>query len=587
MVPISLDPAKPHTFRVVDADGKPARLVPLIVSGYRTSTSGWVPTSAFASARLHTDARGEAVAPWLPRDLIQVEVDIFDDRWTIDEVDPAQIDKGITRVTVRRLHAVEGRVTMPGDASPEGLLVAGLGSSDNSSLAIHRVSARVRRDGTFTLYLASGYGYWLGVSDAQWASDPWMGLIGEPIKQATRPIQLAAYAAIPLTVRVTRGPNHEPVAGAYLDVAGGEDSMLWQQARRQTQVGSNGALAHLYTDRDGYGRIGVCKGRHTLSLEAGDWKETLTMDIGSDKPPAVEFHRPWADRRAISGRLIFQGRPHPSGPSTRVRAWNVSDPEVAADGVVEPDGRFTAKIDAPDVYLLAFDSQSHLSAAGRVSVKDSTATLDLIPTGSLSGVVVDSAGKPLAGHAVEALPAQGPVGVDVVVDVDQNGKPLPVNMGRMTVDGTDFQMGSVVLQSASCDAQGRFKIDLVPACLCAWSQESRPKRPRQAILPVARSLPGRRHAGRLSRARRSTQECATRGAGRSLVDSVCGTGDAARVLGGFQTREGRSRAGRTSAVGHPHRGTCKKLRHRCQRQVLRGRRGTGSSPLRGALFQPG
>ena len=67
---------------------------------------------------------------------------------------------------------------MPNDASPEGLLIAGLGSNLNSSVTIHEFSARVRRDGTFTLYLADSYGYWLGVRDSQWASDPWIGTSG-------------------------------------------------------------------------------------------------------------------------------------------------------------------------------------------------------------------------------------------------------------------------------------------------------------------------------------------------------------------------------------------------------------------------
>jgi hypothetical protein len=463
VVPVSLEPAKPHTFRVVDTDGKPARLVPLVVAGCRTWTSGWVPTSTFEAAQLHTDARGEAVARWLPRDLSQVEVEIFDDRWTIEEVDNAETEQGITLVKVRQLHAVEGRLSMPNDASPEGLLIAGLGSNLNSSVTIHEFSARVRRDGTFTLYLADSYGYWLGVRDSQWASDPWIGTSGAPGKRPPGPIQLVAYAAIPLTVRVTRGPNHEPVVGASLGIIGGEGSILWDQARLQSRLGLSGAVERLYTDRDGRAQFPVCKGTHTIWLEAGAWQEDQTVEITGTKPKSVEFHRPWAVNRTIPGRLLIQGRPYPSGPGTRVQAWNVSNPEVTADGIVEADGRFTVKIDAPDVYLLAFDPKNRLSAAVRVKEKDATANLELIPTGSLSGVVVNSAGKPLAGHAVEALPGQAPSSVEGILPTDKKGNALPDNMWKIITKGADFQMVQVVLQSAGCDMQGRFKIDLVPA----------------------------------------------------------------------------------------------------------------------------
>ena len=105
-------------------------------------------------------------------------------------------------------------------------------------------------------------------------------------------------------------------------------------------------------------------------------------------------------------------------------------------------------------------------------------------------MVVDAAGKPLAGHAVEVLPTLKTVSVGVLVGVDQNGNPLPVNMGQMIAEGADFRMGSVVLQSAACDAQGRFKVDQVPAQMrSAHRRGITGRSSREAILTVPRPLP--------------------------------------------------------------------------------------------------
>ena len=213
-----------------------------------------------------------------------------------------------------------------------------------------------------------------------------------------------------------------------------------------------------------------------------------------------------------------------------MQAWNVSNPEVTADGIVEADGRFTVKIDVPDVYLLAFDPKNRLSAAVRVKEKDATANLELIPTGSLSGVVVNSAGKPLAGHAVEALPGQAPSSVEGILPTDKKGNAVPGQHVENHHQRADFQMVQVVLQSAGCDMQGRFKIDLVPAQMrvrivagtpadargkqfSLWPERFRVDATQDVYLEPERA--GKRAA------------CAGR---RHPVDSDSGTADAARAL---------------------------------------------------------
>ena len=458
VLPLSLAPAKPQTFRVVDGNGQAVRVVPLVVSGFSTSTSGSTPTGALEAARVHTNLRGEATVSWIPRDVRRLDVEIFDDRWKIDQINPSLSEHGLTKIKVCRLSAVDGRLSMPRGVSGEGLLITGTGSDRNGMSLSHHPSARVRRDGTFTLYVATDHVYWLQVVDSEWGSDAWTGIILPHDKVAPAELKLAAYPATRLLVRVTRGPRHEPVAGACINVTSGEHFLYGGR-----QLGSGGTETALYTVRDGRARFAVGKGMHSICLAAGDWKETQRAEVTSSEPVSVDFYRPWAENREISGRLTREHQPHEAGPAMIVRAWNTTDPEVTRDATVLPDGRFTVRIDAPDIYLMAIDSKEHLSAARRLDPKSSTANLELIPMGSLSGMVVDSKAKPLAGHAVELLPTAEAAGVSFAEDVDKNGNPLPGHTVRMDCGGADFGMVRVVLQSARCDDRGRFKIDSVPA----------------------------------------------------------------------------------------------------------------------------
>jgi hypothetical protein len=428
---LSLAPSRLHTIRVIDEQGKAVRLASISVSSVATEKAAWLQTGVFEAANLHTDSRGEAVVPWMPRDLKSVGIELSDDRWKVDQVDHSQTARGLTTVKVRPLHPVDGRLSMPDETSPEGLLITGNGNGSNGFS--HNPSAHVRRDGTFTLYVAADYAYALCLVDAKWASDKWTGVILTSEKAPPKELNFVAYPATPLTVRVTRGPKHEPVADAWVNVRN-SDQFSWQDAHGERIVGDFGPQRGLYTDKDGRTRFAVGKGKLELFLATGNWREPKSIKVGSDEPVAIDFYRPWADKRTISGRLIFQNRPHKPGPATIVRAWCPAPPKVTAEAPVSPDGRFTLAIDAAEIYLLAVDPKNLLGVSRLVGAAAATADLELTPMGSVSGIVVNSSGKRLGNQGVEVVFA-----------------------------GPDFRMWQIVLQSTTSDEQGHFKLDSLPS----------------------------------------------------------------------------------------------------------------------------
>jgi hypothetical protein len=427
---LSLAPARPYTIRLVDDKGKPVRLASISVASV-VPERGWLQTGVLDATHLHTDSRGEALVPWIPREVKSVGVDLTDDRWKLDEVDRSQTANRLTSVKVRRLHAVDGRLSMPDGSSPEGLLITGTGIG--TSAMGHNLSARVRKDGSFTLYVAADHAYSLCLVDDKWASDSWTGVILTSDEAAPKELNFAAYEATPLSVRVTRGPKHEPVQGAWVNVSSG-DRFWWQDARGERQIGDGGPQRGVYTDKQGRAQFAVGKGKQELFLATGNWREPKTIKVASDEPISVDFYRPWADKRTIPGRLILQNRPYKAGAGTIVRAWNLAPPKVTAEAPASPDGRFTLAIDAAEVYLLAVDPKNLLAGSRLVTAKEATADLELRPMGSVSGQVVDSRGEPLVGQGVELVFA-----------------------------GPDFRMWQIVLQSTTVDERGHFKLDSVPA----------------------------------------------------------------------------------------------------------------------------
>ena len=195
--------------------------------------------------------------------------------WKLDETDLKRTSAGITTVHARRELTVEGRLIMPEGVDAGGILVTGRGRGPTSHGDIPY--ARARRDGTFHLRVPSEHNYVLGIADLKWASDPWTGMI--LVKDSAKPAELTmkVYPATPLIVRVTRGPEREPVVNAWVDLKS-MGAVNWTDKSTGVKISgtSGGVNTWLTTDADGVARAGVGKGEHVLRLSSGDWNEERT-----------------------------------------------------------------------------------------------------------------------------------------------------------------------------------------------------------------------------------------------------------------------------------------------------------------------
>ena len=174
--------------------------------------------------------------------------------------------------------------------------------------------------GHFIFAIPSEHGYVLGIEDLKWASDPWTGMILGKDSAKPAEITMKVYPGTPLKVRVTRGPQRDPVANAWVDL-GTKAEVNWTDGTGKKRSGMGGASTWLTTDADGVARASVGKGNQQLRLASGDWNEERTIKVTSEKPVEVEFHRAWIGEQRITGRLMLDGKPYTPSPTLMARVW--------------------------------------------------------------------------------------------------------------------------------------------------------------------------------------------------------------------------------------------------------------------------
>lgn len=266
---IELLPPAPHEVHVVDDEGKPVKNfefgVNPAVGDYEFKL-----VSSLPAARVRTDESGIAKIAWIPRDNLRiVSPEIWSDEWKPDALD-TDAKAGVTTQKLRRKLPALGRLVVPQDVDPAGILISGIGfgSGDRLDLA----SARAAADGTFTMMVPAGHSYVLGILDNEWACDAWTGDLLADADPKRPQVELTMYPATPMAVRVSRGPDHQPQANTFIEL---ETRRRFTFTKESGERGNalGGVSCWLVTGSDGVARVGVGRGQQKVRLSAGDWNE--------------------------------------------------------------------------------------------------------------------------------------------------------------------------------------------------------------------------------------------------------------------------------------------------------------------------
>ncbi|MGD9720075.1 MAG: thioredoxin family protein [Pirellulales bacterium] len=426
---LNLRAPKSHVVRVVDSDGKPVGDLELGVSA-RMNDNRWISVRPISASHAHTGGDGTATISWVPRDGLKgLDVDFYGADWKIDEIDRDRLAAGETTVHARRRTRIEGRLVMPDGASAEGILISGFGIGPGGRGDIPY--ARARRDGTFTLPIASDHGYVLGIADRQWASNPWLGVILKSDGGQPTDVAIDVYPATPLRIRVTRGAERQPVADTWIDMSS-RGTVTFMDAQGKERNGRAGISGWLKTDEHGVAVTGVGQGEQEIRLANNKWTEERTIQVKSAEPVEVDFHRAWLSNRRIAGRLTLDGQPYTPAPSMVARAWTERSPYMPLiwQPQVSADGTFEVTFDAESASVLVMDREQGRSGFVKLGPNDSTADVAMQPTATYSGTLLDENDKPMAGQVL-----------------------------KLQVD----KAHDVVVASQPADEEGKFKFAAVPA----------------------------------------------------------------------------------------------------------------------------
>jgi hypothetical protein len=398
---VSLLAPAPYRIRVLDASNQPVPVLRIGVSA-GTASDAWSHTSQFTAAEMRTDIDGEVVVPWLPAEnLRSVDVDIKNDAWKLDSIVPAPAAKREAVVRVRQPKPVVGRLRMPPGESAAGVLITGTGFGPANRG--YPPLARAQADGTFTMHVASDHGYAIGVADDQWASNWWTGSILKTDADKPAEVTLDVYPATPITIRVVRGPNREPVADASLSINSDQMFSWISGANGEERRGQGDIRRWLRTDADGNATTGLGNGEHVVNLTAGEWVERRPIRVTSTDPVVAEFYREWLGRRKFEVQVSRESQEYKPSPDVVCRVWtpenfgtSLSEPKIAANGT------FDFSLDAKEVALLVIDRQQRLSGFVQTTPTGNTLKLQMQPTPMFRGVVVDANGKPTSGILLRA-----------------------------------------------------------------------------------------------------------------------------------------------------------------------------------------
>lgn len=280
------------------------------------------------TARQRTDKKGEAILSWhLQADLQHRHVKLVGSDWMVDGGGDGARQERTSVVRVRRRTPVEGRVVMPERGHCENLLVTGYGFGPERGDIPY---ARVRKDGTFSMNVASSYGYVLGILDRDWVSELWSGVILGSDTDKPHLVKLEAYRATPLTIKVSRGASREPVRDAWIEVSR-KGSVEFVDGSGNPKRGTTGVREWLRTDAEGIVRTGVGRGGIEVRLSCGSWEEVKQVAAKLDELIELSFHRNWLGNRHVTARMTLDGATYQ--PSSDLDAFAWTEREISASNL--------------------------------------------------------------------------------------------------------------------------------------------------------------------------------------------------------------------------------------------------------------
>lgn len=399
---IELFACREQTFRVVDQDGNPCADVKMHLQ-VATPPPNYNYLGELAESHMTTDDVGEAKFRWFPDwDEVHCYVDLDSKDWVIDGKAKWVGGDFVVQVKpAKQRSRVFGKLEVE-SGSPAGYCVFWRSFQGEQEGRSDFATSVTDEAGRFAADLLPDATYCVFINDTVDVSDM-VDLIPAP-SDGTEPEQAVVrmQEAASVSVLVTAGEQNRPIPNQAVYVRQ-THSYQWLEDG-DNRSGSSARDRYIYTDENGMAEAAVEVGKEVeLSIYNPDWRTSKELPVLAEKENKAVLHRELDKPRTVFG-FLQQDDENPV-PVEEIRL-------IA--GAVDGETRGTQEVTAQKNGIFRFETQA-ISVGVFATSEDGTMAgavvdknpqrilrLSLQPTQTLSGRLVDQAGKPVVGRSVSA-----------------------------------------------------------------------------------------------------------------------------------------------------------------------------------------
>ena len=515
---VDLTKCRNQRMRFVDHDGAP---VPGIEFNLQVATAppNYNYLGANENSRLQTDQSGEVLYRWFPDWKDQYfYADLFTPGWVLIG-DPELAGD----VFVFKLKRGKERKPIRGRVKSSSTDVGGFyvtlrsfqGERENYSDVL---STFADADGTFSVDVLPDARYCAYVLDALWVGKMIDLIPYAPTLDQINSPELSVFAGQEVEVIATSGPQRKPIPNLTISFRR-EHDFQWQEDG-ETQRGTGGPQWWVTTDESGLATTRTLPGKLDVSVYTPKWRTEKKVDVHVHEITTVTLHRESDEKHTVHVQLVFADGRDVNWKDIVIQA-------AAVDGNYDDqptperraDGSFSFETIAAEVAVFA--STKNGRNAGSVIVKDLAEPfqLELRPTLSCDGLLLDAKHRPLVDHRV--------LGVVRIENGDDSAAPLAKWLEARHIETRTDQHGNFTLTGVPSAIPLTIYADPIDGTsdlayldeIILQPNESRPT----TTFELGKGSPGDRNVPLADRYRNMLRDCAATGY-RPLLILASGAG---------------------------------------------------------------
>jgi hypothetical protein len=486
---IELEKCRPQVIRIInDADKSPIPDLDFVLT-VGTGPPNYQDVGQNPACEMRTNGKGEAVYRWFPDWKSHYSsIGIHDPHWA-KAADAETVDGAI--VFRLKKNQFDARKRVVGRIASAGGNLGGFsvemysfqGEEEHRSDALFAITDE---NGTFAGDYLPGSTYSITVNDARSASEIIDLIPYDPGAGKTNPPQLTISDGQPVEVVVTAGPSKTPVAHQviYLETP---HEFSWR-ANGRAGHGRRGRSWWVTTNEQGKARTFALPGQKVDgSIYTPEWRSQASAEVATVGVTRLELHRPLAEARKITGRLLLPREVVTNLSGTVVEIGAIDgETDERSSCKTNDKGEFSFESKATRIGIYARTKDRKAAGVARFENFDRPLEVTLKPTNELRGQLLGKDGRPMKRRDVHAAVA--------VSGKRDFSKPGQTGFVAATLDAMTDDEGNYSFSGLPCETPINLKVTLEGPDHDAWlgefyllPEETRPRMVNRLGRPLRRT----------------------------------------------------------------------------------------------------